>query len=116
MSNVTDAKLVIETILGRTMTDEALIRVADAYWEADPHSSIWTQEFDQAGDPLPVPQGKILPADPDNPTNDEKAKLFLLTLKKNGQAVVGSVSDRASDDSAAAAKAAARAAAEADMT
>ena len=116
MSNVTDAKQVIEIILGKTMTAAALTRVADAYWTADPHSTIWIQKFDQEGDPLPVPQGKILPADPDNPTNEEKAQLFLQTLKKNGQAIVRSVAGDSSDDSAAAAKEAAQAAAEADLT
>ena len=102
MSNVTDAKQVIEIILGKTMTAAALTRVADAYWTADPHSL--------------VNNGVVVPADPDNPTNDEKAQLFLQTLKKNGQAVVRNVAGAGADDSAAAAKEAAQAAAEADLT
>ena len=101
MSNTTDAKLVIETLLGRTMTNEALTRVADAYLLADPHSL--------------VKDGTVVLADPNNPTADEKAQLFLLTLKRSGQSVVGNVSDNVSDDSAAAAKEAARLAAIADM-
>ena len=102
MSNITDAKLVIETILGRSMTAEALIRVADAYMAADPHSL--------------VHNGDIVLADPENPTADEKAQLFLMTLKKSGQAVVRHVAAKAADDAAAAAKAAAEAAAADDMT
>lgn len=102
MTNITDAKLVIETLIGHTMTNEALTRIADAYLEADPHSLI--------------KNGSVVLADPDNPTADEKAQLFLATLKKGGQVVVGNVSDAASDDSAEAAKEAARLAAIADMT
>ena len=101
MSNVTDAKLVIETVLGHSITNDALIRVADAYWNADPHSLI--------------KNGAVTPANPNNPTNEEKAQLFLMTLKKNGQAVVGHVSDKTMDESAEAAKEAARLAAIADM-
>jgi len=101
MSNITDAKLVIETIIGHSMTNEALIRIADAYWSADPHSLIRN--------------GVVIPADTENPTNDEKAELFMKTLKKSGQAVVGHVSDKTVDESAVAAKEAARLVAIADM-
>ena len=102
MSNITDAKLVIETVLGHSMTNDALIRVADAYWAADPHSLIHN--------------GVVVPADLDNPTNEEKSELFLKTLKKSGQEVVKHVAAKAADDAAAAAKAAAEAAAADDMT
>ena len=102
MTAVTDAKLVIETLLGRTMTGAALTRVADAYMLADPHSLVKT--------------GVVVLADPDNPTNEEKAELFLKTLKISGQQVVKYVAAKGADDSAQAAKEAAQAAAEADLT
>ena len=83
------------------MTGAAATRVADAYWSADPHSLIRN--------------GVVVPVDPLNPTDEEKAGLFLQTLKKNGQAIVGHVSANDSDASAQAAKEAAQAAAIADL-
>ena len=102
MTAVTDFKLVVETILGHTVTNVGLIRIGNAYAIADPHSL--------------VHNGDIVYADPENPTNEEKAQLFLMTLKKSGQEVVKHVAAKAADDAAAAAKAAAEAAAADDMT
>jgi hypothetical protein len=98
MTAVTDAKLIIETALGHTLTGDALTRIADAYTQADPHNLSIT-----------------LFADPENPTNEEKAQLYIDTLITNGKQVVGIVSDLNSDEAAAATKAANRATAEADF-
>ena len=102
MTAVTDAKLIIETAFGRTMTAAALTRVADAYAAADPHSL--------------VVNGVVVPVDPENLTNEEKAEIYIGTLVANGKAVVGHVSDENSDDVAQATKDANKATAVADMT
>ena len=69
MTAVTDATTVIETLLGRTLTAEQLIRIGDAFAVVDIY-------------------GLATFADPENPTNEEKAQLFLDTNLKWGQQVV----------------------------
>ena len=71
MTAITDAKLIIETALGHSVTTAALMRIANAYATTDPHS---LADF----------------ADPENPTNEEKAQLYIDTLLANGWAVVRS--------------------------
>ncbi len=96
MTAVSDLKLIIETAVGHNVNNALLMRIANAYAETDPHS---LANF----------------ADPENPTNEEKAQLYIDTLKVNGKAVAGNASDRKHDNSARAQRAAARAAAEADL-
>ncbi len=100
MTAITDAKLIIETALGHTVSAALLIRIADAYAEADPHSL--------------VRNGDVVVVDPENLTNEEKAQIYIGTLVANGRAVVGNVSDINSDDDAEAARVANRTTAEAD--
>lgn len=69
MAAVADATLIIETLLGRTLTAEQLGRIGDAYVLADPYNL-----------------GSY--ADPQNPTNEEKAQLFLDTTLRHGQETV----------------------------
>lgn len=74
MTAVTDATTVIEKLIGRTPTGAELTRVADAFVAADPHS---LAAF----------------AIPGNPTNEEKAQLFLDTFLTWGRQVVRSVAE-----------------------
>lgn len=74
MSAVTDAKLIIETLIGRTLTAQQLTNIADKVVAADPAGLTRS-----GGGPRAEASGYF--ADPDNPTNEEKAQLFLDTTK-----------------------------------
>ena len=95
MTAVTDAKLIIETALGHTVTNDLLLRIAAAYTQADPHS---LANF----------------IDPENPTNEEMAQVYINTLVRNGKDVVGQVSDINADETASTQKDTDRATAESD--
>jgi hypothetical protein len=70
MTAVTDAKTVIETLIGRTLTNDQLGRIGARFKEAD--------EDEQFEIQMPGHLGVF--ADPDNPTNEEMAQLFLDTV------------------------------------
>ena len=74
MTAITDAATVFDTLVGRTTTSAERGRVANAFVSADPHS---LAAF----------------ADPQNPTNEEKAQLFLDTFLTWGRQVVRSVAE-----------------------
>jgi len=69
MTAITDATLVIETLIGHSMSGAALTRIANRFVTVDPHS---LADF----------------AIPGSPTNEEKAKLVLDTFKTWGVQVV----------------------------
>jgi len=101
MTAITNARSIIEVLVGHNITNDALIRIADAYVIEDPYNF--------------VGNGDIVFIDPENPTSEEKARLFLMTLKKSGQIIVQRVAGKKSDESSAITKAAAVAAAIADF-
>lgn len=105
MTAVADATTVIETLLGRTLTGPQLQNIGSRMVRADPFSLATRR---------PGPNGGTDPgyfADPDNPTNEEKAQLILdsllLTLKRwNRQAAQNAAKQTASADIIAAGDAA----------
>ena len=78
MAAIDDAKTVIETLTGRVHTAQELQNIADAFISAKRY-----------GIRIPAVGGSEPNfADPDNPTNEEKAQLFLNAMKWFGQQVV----------------------------
>lgn len=101
MTAVADATTVIETLLGRTLTGPQLQNIGSRMVQADP--------FGLTRGVRNQPSGYF--ADPDNPTNEEKAQLILdsllLTLKRwNRQAAQNAAKQTASADIIAAGDAA----------
>jgi hypothetical protein len=78
MTAVTDAKLIAETLLGKTLTAAQLTRIADAFLSAG-----------RNGIRLPLQIG-VEPeiADRSNPTAEEKAAYFLAVLRWLGQEIM----------------------------
>jgi len=74
MTAITDATTVIQTLSGRAVANAQLVRIADAFVSADPHS---LAAF----------------ADPASPTNEEKAQLVMDTFSTWGRQVVRSVAE-----------------------
>jgi hypothetical protein len=66
MTAVTDATLVIETLIGRTLTAQQLQNVGIRYKYSDPY-------------------GLGVFVDPENPTNEELAQLFLDTTLRHAK-------------------------------
>jgi len=79
MTAVTDAKLVLETVAGKSLTAEQLQTIANRVRLADPAR---LTEFNPDG-------GYLWAADPENPTNEEIAQLFLDTTKHFWQSWLG---------------------------
>ena len=69
MTAITDAKAVVELLLGKTTTAEQNQRIANGFVARDPYS-LWN------------------PADPQNPTGEEKAQLFLDTMLAFGKQTI----------------------------
>jgi len=95
MTAITDATLIIETIIGRTLTNPQLISIADAIVEQDPYDlSGW---FDVITEPPPEN-----PTDPGpfpynlarDPTNEEKAALIVGTIDKFLRTMIREVAGR----------------------
>ena len=74
MTAITDATTVIDVLIGRSSSAAQRTRIANAFVSTDPHS---LAAF----------------ADPPNPTNEEKAQLFLDTFLTWGRQVVRSVAE-----------------------
>ena len=74
MTAIADATAVANLLIGRTLTGPELNRIGDAYFAADPHSLIR--------------RGVVVIADPENPTNEEKAQLFLDSMLHNARAIL----------------------------
>lgn len=99
MSAVTDAKLIIETLIGRSLTGPQLQSIADKVVAADPLRLV-----------APAPNKPNRFADMNNPTAEEKAQLFLDCTKimwrqwlSQGGATAARASAQATIDAAAAA-------------
>jgi hypothetical protein len=73
MTAVTDATLIIETVIGRPLTGPQLSSIADKVVALDPFGYL-------TGGPGGEPSTYF--ADPENPTNEEKAQLFLDTTER----------------------------------
>lgn len=68
MSNVTRVKTIIEAAVDHTVNNAVLLRIGDAFVDAR--------------------QDLLVAVDPDNPTNEEKAGVFLSALKEWGKNTV----------------------------
>lgn len=69
MTAVADAKSLIELLIGRASTVDEQNRISDAFVNSDPYML-----------------GNF--ADPENPTNEEKAQLFMDTILRFGKEIV----------------------------
>lgn len=67
---VDDMRTVVETIRGKVTTNEQLVRIATAF------SEHWVNEFNG------------LVADPENPTNNEKAAFYLMKMRQYTRSIV----------------------------
>jgi wyosine [tRNA(Phe)-imidazoG37] synthetase (radical SAM superfamily) len=77
MTAVADAKTVIETLIGRTLSNDQLQRIGQRY-----------KRLDDGGVEIEIPSGLGVYADPNNPTNEELAQTFLdFTLALSKEAV-----------------------------
>jgi hypothetical protein len=72
MTAITDAKTVIETVIGRVLIGQQLRNIGNRYKDADPYSLIDSGTF----------------ADPDNPTDEELAEFFMACIWSNWKQVV----------------------------
>ena len=90
MTRLADAAIVMDILAERTLTAPNQGNVANSFVTADPHSLL-------AG----------IAVDPDNPTNEEKGKLFLDSIYAWAKEVHRSVNVQAQLDTDAAAAAAA---------
>ena len=100
MAAITDATLIIETLIGRTLTAQQLINIGQRYKYADPFN-------------LNDDEGRYV--DRDNPTNEELAQLFLDTTLAHAKAVVFNSAEREEYESSRTAIENAGAAARADL-
>jgi hypothetical protein len=73
MTAIADATLIIETLIGRTLTTQQLINIGQRYKYADPCK-------------LNDDEGRYV--DRNNPTNEELAQLFLDTTLMHAKVVV----------------------------
>lgn len=81
MTALTDAKSILETLIGRTLTADQLNRIGNAFVEQDPYD---IGGWDDGGDP-PIPR---------QPTNEEVAQHLLDTLKQYGRSIVAGAAKR----------------------
>jgi len=105
MTAVTDAATVLDTLVGRVTSTDERLRVAAAFVSAKENGTRIASLQPTTADFV----------DPENPTNEEKAQLFLDCMKWFGQEVVSKNAGRTTREGNDAAVAAAEAAARADM-
>ena len=105
MTAIADAKTVVETLIGRTATTEELQRIAAAFVDARTY-----------GVRIPTVQPDTVFVDSENPTNEEKAQLFLDAMKWFARQVVANAAEKTTRAQNDANVAAAKATAEADLT